>query len=113
MRVESLKLLEKVMATNRKVLETTPIPEIIHEGAILIWNIGFPFLNSEHRQHVQQSFVAAESLLETIKSNNYQLRVNLLIEIAKNNILNHNTPLAAKNTLKALKLDYSIQSFRC
>lgn len=44
-RINALKLLEKVMVTNRKEKNSN----LIHEGAILIWNIGFPFLNSEHR----------------------------------------------------------------
>ena len=42
-----------------------------------------------------------------IKSNDYSLRVNLLIEVAKNDILNNNINEAEKHIQYAIELDYS------
>lgn len=39
--VQALKMLDKVMLSNKKLLDS----DLIYEGAILIWNIGLPFLN--------------------------------------------------------------------
>ena len=47
------------------------IQDIIHEGSILIWNLAFPFLNSELREHIYRPFLEAANLLEIIQSNDY------------------------------------------
>jgi len=47
-RVEALKILEKIMNSNRKLRD----PDLITDGAVLIWNIGLPFLNQSQRQNV-------------------------------------------------------------
>lgn len=41
-RIEALKTMEKVMVTNKKLND----PDLIYEGAVLIWNISLPFLNA-------------------------------------------------------------------
>jgi hypothetical protein len=41
-RIEALKLMEKVMITNKKQND----PDLIYEGAVLVWNISLPFLNA-------------------------------------------------------------------
>ena len=45
--IEALKILEKIMFTNKKILD----PYFIYEGAVLVWNIGLPFLNANFRKH--------------------------------------------------------------
>jgi hypothetical protein len=45
--IQSLKMLEKVMLANKKLLDA----ELIYEGAVLIWNIGIPFLNANYRKY--------------------------------------------------------------
>jgi hypothetical protein len=40
-------MLEKVMLANKKLLDA----ELIYEGAVLIWNIGIPFLNANYRKY--------------------------------------------------------------
>lgn len=44
-RIEALKIMEKVMVTNKKAND----PDLIYEGAVLVWNISLPFLNSNYR----------------------------------------------------------------
>ena len=41
-RIEALKIMEKVMVTNKKLND----PDLIYEGSVLIWNIALPFLNA-------------------------------------------------------------------
>lgn len=41
-RIEALKIMEKVMATNKRLID----PDLIFEGTVLIWNISLPFLNA-------------------------------------------------------------------
>ena len=52
-RIEALKILEKVMETNRKSLD----PDLIYDGAILIWNTGLPFLNETYKMQVYHAFL--------------------------------------------------------
>lgn len=40
------------MTTNKKTFD----PELVYEGAVLIWNIGLPFLNSTYKKHVYKAF---------------------------------------------------------
>ena len=60
--VQSLKMLEKVMLANKKMLDA----DLIYEGAVLIWNIGIPFLNANYRKHCYQAFLQASKFLELI-----------------------------------------------
>ena len=55
-------MLEKVMITNKKLKD----PDLIYDGAVLIWNVGLPFLNANHRQFVYKTFQAASSLMKDI-----------------------------------------------
>lgn len=43
--MEALKLMDKVMTTNKKQND----PDLIYEGAVLVWNISLPFLNAQFR----------------------------------------------------------------
>ncbi len=51
-RIEALKIMEKVMVTNKKAND----PDLIYEGAVLVWNISLPFLNSNYRQSIFKAF---------------------------------------------------------
>ena len=44
-RIEALKIMEKVMVTNKKLND----PDLIIEGAVIVWNISLPFLNAQYR----------------------------------------------------------------
>jgi hypothetical protein len=44
-RKEALKILEKVMIANKKLDN----PDLIYEGAVLIWNTSLPFLCPQYR----------------------------------------------------------------
>ena len=55
------------MITNKKLLNA----DLIHEGAVLIWNTALPFLNNANRKHIYKSFVGITKLLELIKSVEY------------------------------------------
>ena len=103
-RIDVLRQLEKVMVTNRKVND----PELIYEGAVLIWNISLPFINAIYRSHLYKAFNHASNLLEMTKSPEYQLRVNLYLEIAKIEIEDEYYSKAEINLQKALNLDYSV-----
>ncbi len=102
--VQSLKLLEKVMLANKKLLDA----DLIYEGAVLIWNTGLPFLNANHRKSCYQAFLQAAKFLEQIQSADNALRVNFHLELAKSDIQDDNLLLAEQQILKALALDYSL-----
>jgi len=53
------------------------------EGCILIWNIGIPLLKNSARCHIYKPFEAASTALEQLEANESQLRVCLLLELAK------------------------------
>jgi len=55
------------MITNKKLGN----PDLIHEGAMLVWNIGLPFLTTEHRKSIYKPFLEVVKLLDLIQSNNY------------------------------------------
>ena len=57
-RSEALRIMEKVMGTNKRVND----PELIYEGAIIIWNMSLPFLNANHKSLIYEPFVAACNL---------------------------------------------------
>ena len=40
-RKEALNILSKAITSNKKSMD----PDLIYDGAVLIWNIGLPFLN--------------------------------------------------------------------
>jgi hypothetical protein len=61
-RVEALKVLEKTMNTNRRLNN----PDLIYEGAVLIWNIGLPFINETLKDYIYEPFLSACELLEEI-----------------------------------------------
>jgi hypothetical protein len=50
------------MITNKKLRNA----DLIHEGAMLVWNTGLPFLNNENRKHVYKTFVEVVKLLDLI-----------------------------------------------
>lgn len=102
-RKEALKILEKVMVTNKKILDA----DLIHDGAILIWNIGLPFLNATYRPEVNKAFQAACQMLELIQSNEHALRVNFHLELAKSDLQEDYHTKANEHIQKALELDYS------
>lgn len=58
--IQSLKMLEKVMLANKKLLDA----DLIYEGSVLIWNTGVPFLNANYRKHCYQAFLQASKFLE-------------------------------------------------
>ena len=103
-RSEALRIMEKVMGTNKRVND----PELIYEGAIIIWNLSLPFLNANHKSIIYEPFVSASSLLEATQSSNVQLRVNYHLEIAKIEIEQGFLMKAEQNLNKALALDYSL-----
>ena len=103
-RIEALKILDKSMTTNRKLND----PELIYEGALLIWNVSLPFINSSYRDHLSGAFTSASDLLEQIQSHDHALRVNFHLEIAKTEMQDGNFLIAERNIRKALALDYSI-----
>ena len=92
------------MLTNKKLRNS----DLIHEGAMLVWNMGLPFLTDEHRKYIYKPFVECAKLLELIKSVNYKLRVNFHLEIAKNDIAEDFLRRAEEHITKAIHLDYSI-----
>ena len=98
-----MRILEKVMITNKKLRNAN----LIHEGAMLVWNFGLPFLTNENRKFIYKPFVEVAKLLELIKSNNYKLRVNFHLEIAKNDIADDFLRRAEEHINKAIHLDYS------
>lgn len=51
--ISALKILEKVMLSNKKLLDA----DLIYEGSVLIWNIGIPFLNANNRKNCYQAFL--------------------------------------------------------
>lgn len=70
-RVEALKILDRAMISNKWLLD----PDVIHEGAILIWNTALPLLKSSTWKHVAKAFASASQMFEQIKSSETKLRV--------------------------------------
>ena len=105
-RIEALKILEKVMSSaNKKQYDA----ELIYDGAILIWNMGLPFLNATYKQYVYKAFYHACQMLELIQSNDHELRMNFHLEVAKIELYEYDlAQKAEKHIQKALQLDYSI-----
>jgi hypothetical protein len=104
-RIESLKILEKAMTTNRKLAD----PELITEGAVLIWNMALPLLTPTYRAALGKSFEAAASLLEMIQSTDHLLRVRLHLELAKIELESGKFIFKADEHIsKALTLDPSV-----
>jgi hypothetical protein len=69
--------------------------------------MGVPFLNNENRKHIYKAFLEVVKLLELIQSNNYLMRVNFHLEIAKNDIADDFLRRAEDHIKKAILLDYS------
>lgn len=78
-RVEALKILDRAMIANKKLQDA----DVTIEGCILIWNIGIPLLKNSARGHIYKPFQAASTALEQLEANESQLRVCLLLELAK------------------------------
>lgn len=102
-RIEALKLLEKVTVNSAKGIDA----DIVYERAILIWNIGLPFLNDTYRSNVYKSFSSACASLELIQSNDHKLRVSFHLELAKQDYLDDNIVSAESHIKRALALEYS------
>lgn len=102
-RVEALKILDRAMIANKRLQDA----EVTIEGCILIWNIGIPFLKNSARSHIYKPFLAAAQALETLEANETQLRICLLLEIAKYEIEQDFLTKAALQLKKALMIDYS------
>ena len=51
-RIESLKILDRAMIANKRLND----PDIIIEGAMMIWNIGLPLLKKSTRSYVYKPF---------------------------------------------------------
>jgi hypothetical protein len=54
--------MEKAMVTNKKAND----PDLIYEGAVLVWNISLPFLNSNYRSAIIKAFQSTCALLEQL-----------------------------------------------
>jgi hypothetical protein len=78
-RVEALKILDRVMISNKRLQDA----DIITEGCTLIWNIGLPLLKKSARDQIYKPFASAAGALETIQSNDSVIRVCLHLELAK------------------------------
>ena len=78
-RVEALKILDRAMIANKRLLDA----DIIIEGCTLIWNIGIPLLKKSTRHHVYKPFQSAAQALESIQANENLLRVCFHLELAK------------------------------
>lgn len=88
-------------------------PDLIYEGAILIWNISLPFLCPQYRDHVAKAFDESCKLLEQIDSTDHDLRTKMHLELAKICFGNEKMfPEVEKNIMKAIKLDHSIPANR-
>lgn len=58
-------------------------PDLIYEGALLIWNISLPFLCPQYRDSIAKAFDYSCQLLEQIDSTDHDLRVKMHLELAK------------------------------
>lgn len=65
-------------------------PDLIYEGAVLIWNISLPFLCPQYREFVLKAFDYTCQLLEQIDSTDHDLRVKMHLELAKIHFANDN-----------------------
>lgn len=81
-REQALQIMERAMIANKKLAD----PDIIIEGCYIIWNMSLPFLKDSLRVYTYRPFVAAVQALEQINALDNQLRVNLHLELAKQEI---------------------------
>ena len=103
-RIESLKILDRVMIANKRLQDA----DIITEGCTLIWNIGVPLLKKSTRGQIQKPYSSASTALEQIQSNDSVLRVCLHLELAKYEIDRDYLQNAITQLRKALGIDYSL-----
>ena len=103
-RIEALKILERAMITNKRLMDA----DIIIEGCVLIWNTSIPLLKPSTRSHVYKPFTAASNMLETIQANESKLRVWFYLELAKFEIEQDFISKAEEQISKAMLIDYSI-----
>ncbi len=52
-------------------------PDLIYEGAVLIWNISLPFLCVQYREFIAKAFDYSCQLLEQIQSIDHDLRTKM------------------------------------
>lgn len=57
-------------------------PELIYEGAVLIWNISLPFMCREYQSFTSKALEISASLLEQIDSTDHDLRTKLHLQLA-------------------------------
>ena len=58
-------------------------PDLIYEGAVLIWNISLPFMCDEYKQSIIKAFDISAFLLEQIDSVDHDLRTKMHLQLAK------------------------------
>ena len=57
-------------------------PELIYEGAIIIWNISLPFMCPKYKNFIAKAFDISCNLLEQIDSIDHDLRTKMHLELA-------------------------------
>ena len=104
-RKEAIRVLEKVMIINKKLAN----PELIYEGAVLIWNTILPFMCPQYKSFIAKALDISVQLLEQIDSVDHDLRTKMHLELAKIYFGNEQMfPEVERNILRAIKLDHSI-----
>ena len=104
-RKEAIRILEKVMIINKKLAN----PDLIYEGAALIWNTSLPFMCPQFRSCIAKALDISVQLLEQIDSVDHELRTKMHLELGKIYFGNEQMfPEVERNILRAMKLDHSI-----
>lgn len=93
------------MIINKKLAN----PDLIYEGAVLIWNTSLPFMCPQYRANIAKALDISVQLLEQIDSVDHDLRTKMHLELAKTYFGNEQMfPEVERNILSAIKLDHSI-----
>ena len=101
-RIEALKLMERALLTCHRI----EVPDIMHRGCVLSWNLGLPLLTPFQRKFVHRLFTLAVGFLDGMDSPLVQLRAQLHFELAKCELSSDFITKALEHVDGALRTDY-------
>lgn len=102
-RAEAVRLLERALIACKRLDYCLPL---LHDGAVLAWNLALPLLDPHLRRQAQRLLTLAAVELERVDSPLMQLRGLLHTELAKLELSSDLLASAATEVNKALRFDY-------
>ena len=101
-RIEAMKLMERALLTCHRI----NVPDVMHRGCVMAWNLGLPLLTPFQRKFVHRLFTMAVGFLDGMDSPLVQLRAQLHFELAKCELSSDFITKALEHVDGALRTDY-------